>query len=118
VRVHPHRGGVDVLANFTAVVKQADSVKLVGRLDPEALRVLRAIPGLTVAVEPPYERAEGIVLSFGDSATPVTVSVGSRVNAAMAWQLAREADAQPDSRMLLIAGETTGEAREVLRQRC
>lgn len=103
-------------ASFTTVVKQAGSVKLVGALDPEALRVLRAIPGLTVAVEPSSERTEEIVLGFGDSEAPVTVRVRSRANVATAWQLVREADAQPETRMLLIAGETTGDAREVLLQ--
>lgn len=91
-------------------------MKLVGALTPEALRVLGGIPGLTVAVEPPSERTEEIVLSFGDSATPAIVRVRSRVNAATAWQLVREAGARPDTAMLVIAGETTADVRDVLRQ--
>lgn len=103
-------------ASFISVMKKASSVKLVGALAPEALQVLRGIPGLTVAIEPPSELTEEIVLSFGDSATPVAVRVRSRVNAATAWHLVREADAQPDTQVLLIAGETTRDARDILRQ--
>jgi hypothetical protein len=98
------------------MVKQDNSVKLAGSLAPEALRVVRTIPGLTVVVEPLPDRAEEAVLGFGGSEAIVTVRFRSRATAATAWQLVREADAQPDTRMLLIAGETTGDAREVLQQ--
>ena len=56
------------------------------------------------------------VLEFAGSETQVAVQVKARANAATAWQLAREADARLDIPMLLIAGETTTEAREILQQ--
>jgi hypothetical protein len=72
-------------------------VKLIGQLEPAALRILRAIPGLTVVVEPPSAGAEEVILGFGDSEALVTVRVRSRANAATASQLVQEADARPDT---------------------
>jgi len=98
-------------------MKQNYSVKLSGPLVVEALRILRAVPGLAVTAEPTArDCGTDAVLEFAGSETQVAVQVKSRANAATAWQLGREADARPDIPMLLIAGETTAEAREILQQ--
>jgi IclR helix-turn-helix domain len=98
-------------------MKQNYSVKLSGPLVVEALRILRAVPGLVVTAEPTArDCGTDAVLEFAGSETQVAVQVKSRANAATAWQLGREADARPDIPMLLIAGETTAEAREILQQ--
>ena len=104
-------------AIFITVMKQNYSVKLSGPLVVEALRILRAVPGLAVTAEPTArDCGTDAVLEFAGSETQVAVQVKSRANAATAWQLGREADARPDIPMLLIAGETTAEAREILQQ--
>jgi hypothetical protein len=46
----------------------------------------------------------------------VAVEIKRRANAGTAWQLAHHATAHPGARLLLIAGETTAEAREILRK--
>jgi hypothetical protein len=98
-------------------MKQKDSVKLAGTFEADALRILRAVPGLAVTAEPAEtDRGADAVLGFAGSETQVAVEVKARANAATAWQLAREAGARPDTPMLLIAGETTTEAREILQQ--
>jgi hypothetical protein len=92
-------------------------VKIAGPFQAEALRILRAVPGLAVTAEPAKaDRGIDAVLGFAGSETQVAVQVKARANAATAWQLAREVDARPDIQMLLIAGETTTEAREILQQ--
>jgi hypothetical protein len=96
------------------VVKQDNSVKLAGAFSADALRVLREVPGLAV-VSVPAERDLGLdaVLEFAGSAARVAVQVKSRVSAAAAWQVVRGAGALP---VLVVAGETTADAREILRQ--
>lgn len=98
-------------------MKQVFSVKLTGRFEAEVVRILRAVPGLTVTAEPTAaDHGLDAVFTVGDSQTVVVAEIKSRANAATAWQLVREAEAQPSRRMLLIARETTGDARDVLRQ--
>jgi hypothetical protein len=104
-------------AIFITVMKQDDSVKLRGRFDAEALRILRAVPGLAVTNEPAEEdRGLDAILEFAACETRVVVEVKARANVATAWQLVHEGDARLDNPMLLIAGETTAEARQILRQ--
>ena len=98
-------------------MKQRKSVKITGPFQAEALRILRAVPGLAVTAEPAEaDRGVDAVLEFAGCETQVALQVKARANAATAWQLAREADTHPDIPMLLIAGETTTEAREILQQ--
>lgn len=104
-------------AIFTAVVKQSDSVKLSGPFNSEALRILRAVPGLTVVAEPDGDdRGVDVIVDFGGSEARLALQVKSRANAATAWQLVHQADARRNTPFLLIADETTAEAREILRR--
>jgi hypothetical protein len=97
-------------------VKKPELVKLEGRFEPEALRILRDVPG--VAVEP-VRTAGGsgsgeAVLRFGRAAEPVALEVKRQANAATAWQLVRRAQAESEGHVLLVAGATTAEARDIL----
>lgn len=100
---------------FTAVVNKPELVKLQGPFQADALRILREIPGLTVITEPGGpDRGVDAILHFADQRAPVAVEFKQRSNAATAWQLVQHANARPDTPLLLIAGETTAEARAIL----
>lgn len=102
---------------FTAVVKQRDPVKLAGPFAADALRVLRGVPGLVVVNEPVgSDLGVDAVLEFAGSSAHVAVQVKSRVNAATAWQVVREARSRAGLPVLMIAGETTADARQILEQ--
>jgi hypothetical protein len=97
------------------MVKQRKTVKLGGRLEAEALRILREIPGLEVEAEPGGpDRGLDAFLTFGGEKARVAVEVKARANAAAAWQLVQLAQARPETPFLLIANETTEEARRIL----
>jgi hypothetical protein len=90
-------------------------VNLEGPFEAEALRILREIPGLTVVAEP--GGADGgvdAILRFAGTRAPIAVEFKRRANPATAWQLVHFAEAQPNTPLLLIAGETTAEARKIL----
>jgi hypothetical protein len=92
-------------------------VKLEGDFGGEALRILRAVPGVTVARRRPRgARGGDAVLRFGGAARPFAVEVKRHANAATAWQLVQHARAAPDGRLLLVAGDTTADAREILQR--
>jgi hypothetical protein len=85
-------------------------------LEAEAARILREIPGVDVIREPNH-RAAGrpdFILQFAGNRTPLAVEVKQRANAATAWQLVHHAQALRAAPLLLIAGETTAEARQIL----
>jgi IclR helix-turn-helix domain len=98
-------------------VKKPKLVKLEARLDADALRILRDVPGVAVEARSRSggERRDG-VLRFGGATERVAVVVKSRANAATAWQLVQQADDGADSHLLLVAGSTTADAREILRR--
>jgi hypothetical protein len=90
-------------------------VKIEGDFGAEALRILRAAPGVAVtARRTGRRRGRDAVFRFGRAARPVAVEVKRRANAATAWQLVQRARAAPNGRLLLVAGDTTAEAREIL----
>lgn len=90
-------------------------MKIAGSLEAEALRILREVPGLTVIAEPAgADRGVDAVLEFPGSHAPVALQVKTRASAATAWQLVHQAEHHRDVPLLLIAGETTAEAREIL----
>ncbi len=92
-------------------------MKLKGPFEAEALRILREIPGLTVIAEPGgADRGVDAILGFAGGQARVAVEIKNRANAATAWQLVHEADARPDTPLLLIADETTAEARAILEE--
>ena len=97
------------------MVKPKELVKLRGPFEAETLRILREIPGLTVTAEPRGgDRGRDATLDFAGGRTRVAVEIKQRANAATAWQLVHEADVRPDSPFLLVADETTMEARKIL----
>ena len=91
-------------------------MKIQGHFGAEDLRILREVPGVTVeAGGAPRGRGRGdAVLRFGPAAEAVAVAVKRRANAATAWQVVQESRAAPDGNLLLVAGATTAEAREIL----
>jgi hypothetical protein len=102
-------------AIFIAAVKQGVLVKTAGLLEAEALRILREVPGLTVTAEPAgADHGGDAVLEFPGGQARVAVEVKTRASAATAWQLVHQAEANRDVSLLLIAGETTAGAREIL----
>ncbi len=91
-------------------------MKIEGHFGAEALRILRDVPG--VAVEKADAARGGgrgdAVLRFGPAAEAVAVEVKRRANAATAWQIVQQSRAAPDGNLLLVAGATTADAREIL----
>lgn len=105
---------------FTVVVNNAELVKInAARLETDALRILRQVPGVTVVEEEPRagDHDADAILHFAGRDAPVGVEVKRRANAATAWQLVQQAKARPNLALLLIAEETTAEAREILERR-
>jgi hypothetical protein len=104
-------------AIFTDIVNQRSIVKIKGGLEPDALRILRDTPGITVVAGGPKRgadhHADAIVRFAGKQAT-VAVEVKRRANAAVAWQLVNLATKHPAVPLLLVAGDTTAEARRIL----
>ncbi len=102
---------------FTSVMKNEDPVKIEAMLEADALRILRDIPGITgVQVEPllPDGHRPDAIIRFGDTAETVVVEFKRHANAATAWQLIDYATRIPGARLLLIAGDTTRDARGIL----
>lgn len=97
-------------------MNKIELVKIEAPFEANALRILRQIPGVTAVVREPRARDRGVdaVLRFAGTRAQVAVETKHRANAATAWQLVQYADAHPDTPVLLIADETTAEAREIL----
>ena len=91
-------------------------VKVEGEFEARALRILREIPGIVVPSKPAGEtrREADAVLRFGDERIPILVEVKRRANTAVAWQLVRHARERPGLPVLLIAEDTTSDARQIL----
>ena len=86
-----------------------------GTFEAETLRILRAIPGLTVTAE--ADRGQDATLRFAGNHAHVAVEVKGvkgRVSTATAWQVVHQIPNWPDLPLLLIASETTTEARTIL----
>lgn len=91
-------------------------MKLEGPFEARSLRILREIPGLTVVAKPGrVNRAADATIRFAGTRARVAVEIKRRANAATAWQLVHEAGTRPDTPLLLIADETTAEARQILK---
>lgn len=96
-------------------MKIKDTVNIGGAFEAEALRILRAVPGLTVIPEPAAAgRQVDAFVQFAGRRTSIAVGLKRRANPATAWQLVHQAEADPDTPLLLIAGETTAKTREIL----
>jgi len=92
------------------------SVKIrVAELEAEALRIVRAIPGFDVVTEPAgFGRGVDALVAFAGTEAPVATEFKSRANAATAWLLVHTTRRRPELPLLLIAGETTADARRIL----
>jgi Transcriptional regulator, AbiEi antitoxin, Type IV TA system len=96
-------------------VNKTEVVNIEGEFEAETLQVLRGIPGLAVVAQPRLgEHRPDATLRFADREEIVAVEIKRRANAATAWQLVHYAQLYPETPMLLIAGETTGDARQIL----
>lgn len=104
-----------ICAIFTTAVNKQDVVNIEGEFEAETLQVLRGIPGLAVVAQPRLEEHRpDATLRFADREEIVAVEIKRRANAATAWQLVHYAELYPETPMLLIAAETTGDARRIL----
>lgn len=103
-------------AIFTIAVKNLELVKIQGQVGPEALRILRDVPGVAVEASPGGDGGKPgeAVVRVGRTVEPVALAVKKQANAATAWQLVRQADAAPAANLLVVAGATTAEARDIL----
>jgi len=95
-------------------VNNGRTLKIEGALKTEALRILREVPGMAVAPKTvaPGRRIDAFI-RFAGHRTPIAVEFKTRANAATAWELVHQA-AHPKTPLLLVAGQTTAKAREIL----
>ena len=90
-------------------------MRIGGRFAAEALRILRAIPGLDIIAEPVgLHRDVDALVMFAGTEAPVAIEFKARANAATAWHLANVARHRPELPLVLIAAETTADARRIL----
>jgi hypothetical protein len=98
-------------------MKKQSSVNIKGWFEPEVLRILRGIPGLSATVEPEgSDHGVDAVLQFAGTERPILLQLKSRANVATAWQVVHQAETGQDAPVLLVAGETTADARRILEQ--
>ena len=90
-------------------------VKIEGEFESEALRVLREVRGIEVTTLPSSnDGSVDAIIEFAGERKAIAVEFKQRANAANAWQLVHYAEAHPEVPLLLIAGESTAEARSIL----
>ncbi len=98
-------------------MKKGEIVNIEGRFEADALRVLREIPGLTVVAEPGKAgRRVDAILRFAGMEAPIAVEFKARANAATARQLVHQSATLAATPLLIVAGETTVEARTILEE--
>ena len=96
-------------------MKKQFLMKIDPRIGAEALRVLRAIPGLGVIVAPNgLNRGVDALVMFAGTEAPVAIEFKSRANSATAWHLVHTSRHRPELPLVLIAAETTADARRIL----
>ena len=102
---------------FTGVMKMTEIVKIKGAFGPTTLRILRQIPGITVLAGPPRPHREvDAHLIYSGVRRRVAVEVKQRANAATAWHMVQIAQGKADMPLVLIADETSADARAILRE--
>ena len=95
-------------------MKKPPLVTLAGSFPAEALRILREIPGLAVTEPVGHPRdGDGLVV-FAGVKRPVVVEFKARANTATAWHLVNGPQRRAGTALVLIAGETTTDARRIL----
>ncbi len=100
-------------------MNQQKIVKIEGEFQADTLRILRETPGITVITREPKQGRDhwtDAIVRFAGTRARVAVEVKRRANAATAWQLLQSAKTHPGTPLLLIAGETTAEARQILQK--
>jgi hypothetical protein len=98
-------------------MKKLGVVNIEGRFEADALRVLREVPDLTVVAEPGEAgRRVDAILRFAGREEPIVVEFKRRANAATARQLVHQSETLADTPLLIVAGETTVEARTILEE--
>ncbi|HEY3096322.1 MAG TPA: hypothetical protein VGK05_05750 [Acidimicrobiia bacterium] len=96
-------------------MKKGKIVKIAAALDSEAARILRDVPGVAVEAQPARHRGRAdAVVQFAGAAEPIAIEAMGYANTATAWRVVQEARGLPDGRLLLVAGDTTAEARDIL----
>lgn len=90
-------------------------MKIGPEFEAEALRILRAIPGIEVIAEPVGLKC-GIdaLVMFAGTAAPIAIEFKARANAATAWHVVSVDRHHPELPLALIATETTADARRIL----
>lgn len=83
------------------------------RLEAEAIRVLRSIPELEVAVAQGGDYRADAAVRYADTEVPVTIEVKARLNSAAAHLIAHQARGRMMP-VVVVAGESTARAREIL----
>ncbi|HET9895420.1 MAG TPA: hypothetical protein VFQ44_10845 [Streptosporangiaceae bacterium] len=80
-------------------------------------RVLDAVPGLSLTAQA-ARGDDGVdgVLQFAGAQERVAFQIMSRANAATAWQLVHQVAGRLDRPVVLVAGESTADARRILRE--
>ncbi len=108
-------GKFTICAIFTTAVNNREIVNIEGAFEAETLRLLRQVPGLTVVGQPRLgAHRPDAILRYAGREEAVIVEIKRRANPATAWQLVQYGQLFPNTPMLLIAGETTSEARKIL----
>ena len=96
-------------------MNKASLVNIGGKFEAEALRILRAIPGLDVIPEPAdLDRGVDALVMFAGTQACVAIEFKTRANAATAWHLVSVARHRSELPLVLIAAETTKDARRIL----
>lgn len=98
------------------MVNIGNAVNIARELDARALQILRGLPGVDAVVEPVADTAADAVLRLADRELPIAIKVRSRVNAATARQLVEGSVRAGGVSMLVVADETTADARVLLRE--
>lgn len=94
------------------------SVNIGGNIESEALRLLRAVPGINVVardLDSKSRRADAVV-RFAGGQEDVVLVTRRHANAASVWQLVHLSSELPETPLLVLAGDSTVEARLVLEQ--
>ena len=93
-------------------MKKRSGVKIAGAFDVDALRILRALPGVDVVST---DDTPGVaVLTAAGTTQHLTIATSARLNAGAARQLVTDG-AERGAPLLVVAGRTTADARALLR---
>lgn len=98
---------------FIMTMKKPIQVKLGWGIEADAIQVLRSIPELGLELIDNRAFRSDAVVQYRDIKTPVAIETRKRVSSAAAHRFAHSAK-RLDLPMVVVAGEMTGQAREIL----